>query len=240
MVDLSQILSEWPWQPGRLDVRRLTGADGRPFLQVRVELGVLQMEADGRPDGLPYQGRESVLAWCRDPDRGPLGPSTIIDLAAEMAQRRQRALACAMLEDWVRVRRDAMDNLESIELIVQRAADSADRGRFDGWRAHELAMRARSEAAIAVGAGRRDLAQAALDAGLQSVRDAWTRAGRPELAERGPEVALLRALLDALTLKLPTSQRDELERRLHQALRAENYELAAILRDELRQMGGRP
>jgi protein-arginine kinase activator protein McsA len=53
-------------------------------------------------------------------------------------------------------------------------------------------------------------------------------------------VALLRALLDALTLKLPTSQRHELERRLQQALAAENYELAAILRDELRQMGGRP
>jgi hypothetical protein len=100
-------------------------------------------------------------------------------------------------------------------------------------------MRARAEAAIAVASARRDLAQAALDAGLHAVREAWVRVRRPDLAENGPEVALLRALLDALTLKLPTSQRHELERRLQEALALENYELAAILRDELRQMGGR-
>ena len=240
MEDLTPILAEWPWQPGRLDVRRVRGADGRLLLQVRVELGVLQMEADGRPDGRPYMDQESALAWCREPGRGALGPSTVADVATEMGQRRQRALACAMLEDWMRVRRDAIDNLETMDLVARRAADSADRSRFDAWRPHELAMRSRAEAAIAVAAGRRDIAQGALDAGLQAVREAWLRAGRADLAERGPEVALLRALLDALTLKLPTSQRGELERRLQQALAAENYELAAILRDELRQMGGRP
>ena len=41
---------------------------------------------------------------------------------------------------------------------------------------------------------------------------------------------------DLLTPKLPASQRIELEDRLHAALAAENYELAAILRDELRQV----
>ena len=239
MDDLTPILSEWPWEPGRLDVRRVQGADGRLLFQVRVELGVLQLEAEGRPDGRAYLGHDSALAWARA-DAVALGPTAVADLATEMGQRRQRALACAMLEDWVRVRRDAMDNLEAIELIACRGADPSDRARFDGWRPHELAMRARAEAAIAVASGRRDLAQAALDAGLQAVREAWIRVRRPEFAENGPEVALLRALLDALTLKLPTSQRGELERRLQQALAAENYELAAILRDELRQMGGRP
>jgi protein-arginine kinase activator protein McsA len=38
-------------------------------------------------------------------------------------------------------------------------------------------------------------------------------------------------------LKLPASQRLEIERRLLAAIRGENFELAAILRDELRQMG---
>jgi hypothetical protein len=238
MDDLTPILSEWPWEPGRLDVRRIQGADGRLLLQVRVELGVLQMEADGRPDGRSHQGHDSALAWARA-GAAALGPTAVGDLATEMGQRRQRALACAMLEDWVRVRRDAMDNLEAIELIARRGADPSDRARFDGWRPHELAMRARAEAAIAVASARRDLAQAALDAGLHAVREAWVRVRRPDLAENGPEVALLRALLDALTLKLPTSQRHELERRLQEALALENYELAAILRDELRQMGGR-
>ena len=39
---------------------------------------------------------------------------------------------------------------------------------------------------------------------------------------------------DALVPRLPASQRVELEERLRAAIDAENYELAAILRDELR------
>jgi protein-arginine kinase activator protein McsA len=42
---------------------------------------------------------------------------------------------------------------------------------------------------------------------------------------------------DALVPKLPLSQRAELRQRLEAAIAAENYELAAILRDELRMLG---
>ena len=52
----------------------------------------------------------------------------------------------------------------------------------------------------------------------------------------GNEVQLLRGMREMLVPKLPTSQRSELEERLRAAIRAENYELAAILRDELRQL----
>jgi len=49
-------------------------------------------------------------------------------------------------------------------------------------------------------------------------------------------VQLLHGLRDALVPKLPSSQRMELEERLSAAISAENYELAAILRDELRML----
>ncbi len=39
---------------------------------------------------------------------------------------------------------------------------------------------------------------------------------------------------DALVPKLPVSQKSELHERLARALEQENYELAAILRDEIR------
>jgi len=51
------------------------------------------------------------------------------------------------------------------------------------------------------------------------------------------EASTLRAMRDALVPKLPSSQRVDLESRLKHALRMENYELAAILRNELRQIG---
>ena len=51
-----------------------------------------------------------------------------------------------------------------------------------------------------------------------------------------PEIQLLRGMRDELMLKLPASQKYELRERLRQAVEQENYELAAILRDELRMM----
>ena len=50
-ADLTGLLQEWAYEPGRVNARRITGCDGRPKLQVRIDLGVLQMEIEGRPDG---------------------------------------------------------------------------------------------------------------------------------------------------------------------------------------------
>jgi protein-arginine kinase activator protein McsA len=58
--------------------------------------------------------------------------------------------------------------------------------------------------------------------------------GSPEIFERSKEVEMLRAMREALVPKLPVSQKSELRARLDQAILNENYELAAILRDELR------
>ncbi len=45
------------------------------------------------------------------------------------------------------------------------------------------------------------------------------------------------AMREALVPKLPVSQKSELKQRLKEAIANENYELASILRDELRMLG---
>ncbi len=246
MTDLTQSLQEWPWRPGKLDVRRFQGVDGRVLIQVRVELGILQMEADGPPAGVdgsevqPEVTPMQPVAASNRETQSLLDLNAVTQLASVMSQRRQRGLACAMLEDWMRARRDAEDNVRALDLVAARAADVGDRKRFEPWRPHELAMIARADAAMAIASGRRDLAKAALENGLLRVHGSLQKQGQSHQAEASPESTLLRALLDAITLKLPASQRVELERRLQQAVLAENYELAAILRDELRIMEGSP
>ena len=47
--DLSALLRDWPFDPERLNVRLLELEEDRIVVQVGVELGVLQMEQDGRP-----------------------------------------------------------------------------------------------------------------------------------------------------------------------------------------------
>ena len=61
--DLSRILDDWKFQPDEVMVRIVPGDDGRSKIQLRVDLGILQMEMDGRPDGFRPEGFESWLDY---------------------------------------------------------------------------------------------------------------------------------------------------------------------------------
>src|ERR1700733_7285014 len=47
-LDLNDLLRDWPHEPGQLKVRKIVGADGRDKLQLRIDLGLIQMETTGR------------------------------------------------------------------------------------------------------------------------------------------------------------------------------------------------
>src|ERR1700748_603465 len=64
-LDLNTILKDWPYESGTVKVRKITGLDGREKLQLRVDLGVLQMEITGRPDGLRPHNCEALLEYHR-------------------------------------------------------------------------------------------------------------------------------------------------------------------------------
>ena len=51
------------FDPQTLGVRLVKGKDGRDVLQMRVDMGILQPETTGRPDGESYEGHESVLEF---------------------------------------------------------------------------------------------------------------------------------------------------------------------------------
>src|ERR1044072_5038791 len=62
-LDLNTILQDWPHENGNIRVREIAGLDGREKLQLRVDLGVLQMELTGRPDGRRPPNCESLLEY---------------------------------------------------------------------------------------------------------------------------------------------------------------------------------
>jgi len=61
--DLTHILEGWDYDPDDVRVRLVEGEDGCRKVQLRVDLGVLQMEMDGRPDGFRPEGHESWLDY---------------------------------------------------------------------------------------------------------------------------------------------------------------------------------
>jgi hypothetical protein len=56
--DLTGPLDRWPFEPDRLVARMIELEGDRQLLQIRVELGMLQMELTGRPDGPSVPSRE--------------------------------------------------------------------------------------------------------------------------------------------------------------------------------------
>src|SRR5262249_54068777 len=61
--DIGPLLKGWDYEPGTINVRKINGADGAPKLQMRLDLGLLQMELTGRPDGAKPHGYDSLLDY---------------------------------------------------------------------------------------------------------------------------------------------------------------------------------
>src|SRR3954471_24461591 len=80
--DITALLSDWAFKPGAVQARLLEADDGRMVIQIRVDLGLLQLETTGRPDG----GR-------------PHGFPTYFDYLREKADRAERAERPFALDD---------------------------------------------------------------------------------------------------------------------------------------------
>jgi len=267
--DLTRILGDWPYEPGQLTCRLIPGEDGEPKIQVRLDLGVLQMNADGRPDGQRPFGFPSLLDYFEDqldeerPDPGSQGvigepgdstgeadegagdgpaektsltPDDCRLLREEAEQYYRRYVALLVLEDYERVVRDTTRNLRVLDLIAKFAEREEDRASLEQFRPYITMMRTRALASQAIKDGEPKAAILAIDEGLDALRRHFDEAGRGNMFEQSNEVQALRGMRETLVPKLPVSQKTELRQRLARALEEENYELAAILRDELKQI----
>jgi len=226
--DLTNLLRDFAFEPGRVNARLIRCPDGREVLQVRVELGVLQMECSGRPDG----GEPLLDALLRSQNR-VLSASDAAALRLELGQYQHRALAFLAVGEPHRALLDAERLLAGTE-VVCRLALPAEREWAEGARFSVVVLRTRCEAASLTVGGRPREAAGAIDRGIALLREAAERVGIAESFDSLGDVLALRSLRDTLVPQLPPAQRAELEARLRAAIIAENFELAAILRDELR------
>src|SRR6476620_9806350 len=135
--DISHLLEQWDYQPGQVVVRRFKAKDGTDKIQLRVDLGLLQMNAEGRPDGKRPFGYTSLLEYHQarlykyvasheGSDEGfALKPEECAKLQLEALQYHHRYICLLQLEDYAGVVRDAERNLAVFD-FVDKQADSDD------------------------------------------------------------------------------------------------------------------
>jgi hypothetical protein len=227
--DITKILQAWQYEPGKLNVRIIEADDGREILQLRIELGVVQMELYGRPDGVLQDGFPSLLDLFDERGvHGGLDPEMCRRLREEGVQRSHRAASLFSIHRWKDVIRDCQENLELFDLCKHNANEEHDREALEQFRASVIALRTRSAAEWAISLDNTVEAMAAIDRGIMELQDVI------DDDEQSNELQLLLGMKEALVPRLPTSERADLQERLAMAIENENYELAAILRDEIR------
>jgi hypothetical protein len=242
--DLRTILDGWDYEPGKISVRKIIGDEGREKVQTRVDLGVLQLELTGRPDGLRPGGRESILDCCearlteyrarRGGDAGfELTQDECRDLRHETHLYYQRFLALFVLEDFDAVERDALRNLRALDLCRRYGPSEHDRTALEPQRAYLIMMQTRARAYLASQHGEFDVALRSIDTGAERIRDVYEQIEDAARGESSPELSVLETLHQELLEKMPPDAAPRLRWQLASALQEEDYETAARLRDRL-------
>jgi len=246
-IDLQQTLQDWPYEPDKISVRKILGTDDAVRVQMRVELGILQMEAEGRPDGARPFGCTSVLDYHQErlvkhQERN----GTVLGfgltrpecqaLRVEASLYYRRYIAYFVLEEFENVLRDTQHSLAIFDLCREHSIDPEDRMALEEFRPYVLMMNARAQAYRAMEEGQTASALAHVNRGILDIKAHFDRDGKPE-ASNCEEVKILRALGKELRGRLPADSAMVTRKALRDAIEQERFEEAARLRDELKNLG---
>ena len=245
--DIDPILSGWDHDPDEFQVRIVAGLDGRDKLQRRLDLGLIQMELSGRPDGARPFGHESLLDYHEGkvreavtPDDYELDSDTCADLMREGVQYYYRYLAAYHLQRFDLVVRDTSRNLRLFAFAVKHAADRRDKVQFDQYRPYVTMMRARALSSEAMERDDHVVAIRHLDEGIAGIRAFLRDYEQEEDQIQCRELAKLLRIRREVEQARPVGPAERLEQQLDLAVNLENYEEAARIRDQIARLRGIP
>jgi len=241
-LDLNTILRDWPHENGNVKVRKIAGLDGREKLQLRVDLGVLQMEMTGRPDGQRPHNCDSLLEYhqrraARAEEKGEgyeLTPEQCAELQQEGIQYYHRYLSLFQINDFGGVMRDTQRNLDLFTFVAEHTDREELSWSMQQFRPYVLMMNTRARASILLGEGKFAEAMSEIERGRDAISEFFQRSNFPELVSKSSEIAFLDEWLEEVKAKRPLSKLEIMQREMEAAIAKELYERAAELRDAIK------
>lgn len=245
--DISDLLAGWDYQPAQVVARRFIGKDGEEKVQLRVDLGILQMNAMGRPDGRHPMGHESWHEFQLDrlkkhveaqgdDDDFYLDAEACSRLQQEAIQYHHRYICFFQLEDFEAVERDCERNLRVFEFVAEYAESDELAWSLLQFAPQLLMMRTRARGTAAVKRKRYAEAVRLIEEGIEELENFYRDNEREDLLESSGEISSLRTWLEEVRQRKPLTQMEKLQRALDEAISVEDYERAAQVRDQMRKL----
>ena len=250
--DISQLLEQWDYKAGHVAVRKFKGRDGKEKIQMRVDLGLLQMNAEKRPDGKRLFGYDSLFDYYQarlykyltahegSAEGFKLKPEDCAKLQLEALQYHHRYVCLLQLADYPGVVRDAERNLEVFAFARKNAESEELAWSLLQFQPQLMMILTRARAMQAMEAGDYPGAIELVKHELDRIRDFYREHSRTDLLEPSGEIHSLESWLLEISANRPLSAREKLEQALSEAVQREDYEKAAQMRDALRSLKSKP
>ncbi len=240
--DLDDILKQWPFDPHSVNVRLLESRQ-REVLQMRVDMGILQLETEGRPDGHRFQGASTYYEFLKKKATAvndfTLNEDHCLEVDREFVQFYHRRVCWLQLKQFERAVRDADHTLNLMDFCKQHSPDEEWTISHEQYRPFVLYHRTQAAALTHIDSEDdeprsqedAELAVEEVNLGLEKLRELFVEYGAEVQFEDDELVQRLSEFREGLREKYSVGQ--TLNEQLTQAVANEDYELAARLRDEL-------
>ena len=238
--DIDFILEGWEYKPGVPQARLVQAPGGRQVIQLRVDLGILQIETVGRPDGAKPHGFETYCDYLEEQARlarkgernFALSDEQCQEADREFLQYYHRRMCWLVLRQYARAVRDADHTLGFMDLVKRHSPSEEYLHAHEHYRGFVLFQRTQAAAQLQIENDAPERAIQEIHAGLARLRDFFAFYEREEEMDQDGMVQHLR--------QMDTQLRQEhhiaatLEEQLQQAIADEDYERAARLRDAMK------
>ena len=241
--NMDLLLQDWEFQPGEVTTRLVQISENREVIQMRIDLGVMQMETDRRPDGKRPEGDETYFDFLvglaiRDGDQFTLNKQQCVEADREFIQFYHRRVCWLSLREYRKAARDADHTLAFMDFVRQHSPDDEWKVSHEQYRPFVLFHRVQAMALASLEDSCAGQAVEEINHGLERFRELFASYGAEEQFSQDELVRRLEAMRENVRHRYNVGP--TLEEQLAAAVLAENYELAAELRDRLLQLATKP
>ena len=245
--DINDIIEGWDYVPGEVTVRKIIGKDGKEKIQMRLDLGLMQMEISERPDGKKPYGKESLFEYYKylveqhvikygSDENFHLNIEDCVKLQREAVQYYYRYLSLFQLEEYELAKRDTERNLRLIEFVNKYATSDEEKWLFEQYFPYIMMMNTRARATICIDRKEYKEALRIIRNGIKNIRKFFKDTDFEEDLELNPEITFLENWEKSIREIAPVPIKEKLENELKHAITNQEFEKAAKIRDKLHKL----